>query len=207
MRTNILSEKMIKPLQKEHAAQVARLHITGISTGFISSLGERFVTALYEAVVDSPYGFGLVAKEDGRILGFIAFTTNLNQLYKSIIVRKGIRFAFLLAGKMLSLGRMKRIFQTLFYPNRIESLGLPKAELLSIAVSSDARGQGVGKQLCRAGFQECRNRGLEEVKVLVAAKNEAANKLYQACGFEYAAKIENHGIVSNIYVIKTDHFE
>ncbi len=38
-----------KQLQSEHAEQVARLHIEGIRTGFISSLGIDFVTALYEA--------------------------------------------------------------------------------------------------------------------------------------------------------------
>ena len=32
---------------------VARLHIQGIPTGFISSLGQKFVTALYESIAES----------------------------------------------------------------------------------------------------------------------------------------------------------
>lgn len=194
---------MINSLQKEHAAQVARLHIAGISSGFISSLGERFVTVLYEAIAESPHGFGFVAEDEGKVAGFVAFTTDINQLYKSILFKKGLRFVFLLVGKMVTLNRIKRVFQTLFYPNRVKSFDLPKAELLSIVISQDARGQGLGKQLCRTGLEACRKRGIEKVKVLVAADNEAANKLYQACGFARASQIENHGVVSNIYVADT----
>ena len=49
---------IIKSLDVSDASQVARLHITGISTGFISSLGLEFVTALYEAIAESEYSFG-----------------------------------------------------------------------------------------------------------------------------------------------------
>jgi hypothetical protein len=38
---------------KSHSSKIARLHISGNSTGFISSLGLDFVTALYEAIAES----------------------------------------------------------------------------------------------------------------------------------------------------------
>ena len=59
---------MIKPLAKNYASQVARLHITGIPTGFISSLGEKFVTALYESVAHNSNSFDLV--EEGKKMRF-----------------------------------------------------------------------------------------------------------------------------------------
>lgn len=37
----------ITPLSDEHIPQIAKLHVEGISTGFISSFGCNFVTALY----------------------------------------------------------------------------------------------------------------------------------------------------------------
>ena len=40
----------IVTLLPEHAEQVAKLHISGIATGFISSLGTDFVKALYCAI-------------------------------------------------------------------------------------------------------------------------------------------------------------
>jgi ribosomal protein S18 acetylase RimI-like enzyme len=193
----------IEPLTVTDAPAVAGLHIKGIHTGFISSLGQEFVTALYEAIVDSQYSFGFVARENGKVLGFVAFTTNLNTLYKSIVLRKGLRFAFLLAGKMLSWQRIKKVFETLFYPGRIEKMDLPKAELLSIAISEEARGRGLATRLTQQGFAECVNRGIAKVKVLVAASNDPANKLYVKCGFTLAGQIDNHGVISNIYIAQT----
>ncbi|MCD6175442.1 MAG: GNAT family N-acetyltransferase, partial [Planctomycetes bacterium] len=192
---------MIKPLKKEHAVQVARLHIIGIPTGFISSLGEKFMSALYESIAQSPYGFGLVEEIDGKVVGFVAFTTNLKGLYKSIMKKSLFRFGFLLFGKLFSFRTIKKILETLFYPSRVETQGLPKAELLSIAVAESGRGKGVGKQLVQRGLAECRSRGILKVKVLVADFNEPANTLYQKTGFKVTAQIENHGIVSNVYVV------
>jgi hypothetical protein len=44
-------------LELRHVGQIAKLHIEGISTGFISSLGIDFVTALYEAIAKSKLNF------------------------------------------------------------------------------------------------------------------------------------------------------
>ncbi|MHC4140196.1 MAG: GNAT family N-acetyltransferase [Planctomycetota bacterium] len=186
-------------LEKHHAKQVAQLHIEGISTGFISSLGVKFVTALYEAIIENGTCYGFVTDDD-KVVGFVAFTTNLGHFYKSIILKKGFRFAFLLARKMLSLKRIKRICETLFYPNRIQELQLPEAELLSIAIAPAARRMGLASRLVENCFAEYQKDGLGKVKVLVDAENKAANRLYQKCGFEFAEQIENHGVASNIYI-------
>ena len=61
--------------------------------------------------------------------------------------------------------------------------------------------------LTRKGFEQCRQRGIEKVKVLVGVDNKPANALYLKCGFQLAGQIENHGVVSNVYVARTDHFE
>jgi len=191
-------------LSQGHARHVAILHIQGISAGFISSLVLKFVTSLYEAIAQGNSSFGYVAEEDGKVLGFIAFTTNLSKLYKSVLLKKGYRFALLLAGKMFSLKRIKKLFETLFYPSRVKKMDLPCAELLSIVVAEEARGKGLATELVKKGLEACRLRGIEKVKVLVGATNEPANKLYLHCGFELAGQIDNHGVISNIYSAQTD---
>lgn len=188
-------------LENKHAEQIARLHIEGISAGFISSLGIDFVTALYEAIIQNKASFGFVT-EDDKVLGFVAFTTNLGKLYKSVILKKGLRFAFILASKMLSLQRIKKVFETLFYPSRTKKMNLPSAELLSIVVAPQARRKGRATQLVRKGFRRYQKGGIDKVKVLVGVDNEPANKLYLKCGFELAGQIDNHGIRNNIYVAK-----
>ena len=196
---------MIELLKTEHAVEVARLHIEGISTGFISSLGEKFVAALYESIAQSPHGFGFVAEQEGRIVGFVAFTTDLNGLYKSILKKNLFRFSLLLFRKLFSWNTIKKIAETLFYPTRSEGSQLPKAELLSIVVADSQRGKGLARSLIQKGLAECQSRDISSVKVLVAGFNEPANRLYQRTGFKKAAQIENHGVVSNIYVVSTDH--
>lgn len=187
------------PLKTEHAHDIAALHIQSINRGFISSLGIDFVTALYEAIAHSSSSFGFAAEDNDRVLGFVAFTSDLNKLYKSIIVKKGWRFALMLAGKMLSVQRIKKVLETLFYPSRVKKMNLPSAELLSIVINPEDCRNGLATKLVQKSFKHCRQIGLDKVKVLVAADNEAANKLYLKCGFKLAGQIDNHGILSNIY--------
>ncbi len=193
-----------KDLQVIHAGQVAALHIQCISTGFISSMGIDFVTFLYDAIVKSKSSLGVVAVRNEKVIGFVAFTTNLNKLYKSIIRRKGLKFALLLAGNVLSLRRIKKIFETLFYPSRIKKMNLPAAELLSIAVAPEEQRKGLAGQLIEKGLRLYRKTGVDKVKVLIGADNKAGNKLYLKSGFELIGQIVNHGVLSNIYVAKTD---
>jgi predicted ATP-grasp superfamily ATP-dependent carboligase len=75
--------------------------------------------------------------------------------------------------------------------------------LLSIVVAPQARVKGLATDLTQAGFAECPKKGIEKVKVLVGVDNTPANKLYLKCGFEMVAEINNHGILSNIYVAQT----
>jgi ribosomal protein S18 acetylase RimI-like enzyme len=198
------SQVEFKDLQPAHAQQIAELHIESISTGFISSLGIDFVACLYGAIARSKSSFGFVAEKDGKVLGFVAFTTNLNKLYKSVILKKGLLFTLLLAGRMVSFQRVKRVFETLFYPGRIKKMNLPAAELLSIAVARQERGKGLAGQLIKKGFQHCQKEGIDKVKVLIGAGNEPGNKLYLKFGFELVGQIVNHGVVSNIYFAQTN---
>jgi len=197
------SEVEFKDLQVAHAGQVAALHIQCISTGFISSMGIDFVTSLYDAIVKSKSSLGVVAVRNGKVLGFAAFTTNLNKLYKSVVWRKGLKFALLLAGNMWSRKRVKKMFETLFYPARTKKMNLPPAELLSIVVGPEERGKGLAGKLIEKGFRHCRKTGVDKVKVLIGADNKAGNKLYLKSGFELVGQIVNHGVLSNIYVAKT----
>ncbi|HUT29786.1 MAG TPA: GNAT family N-acetyltransferase [Sedimentisphaerales bacterium] len=190
-------------IRRRDIPEVAALHVNGISTGFISSLGVDFVESLYEAIGRSTSSFGFVAEENGKVLGFVAFSSNLNKLYKSIILTKGLSFAVRLAGRMLSVRTIRKALETLFYPVSTRTENLPAAELLSIVIAEEARRKGLAVDLMRKGFAECVKRRISKVKVLVAADNRPANKLYLKCGFHLAGQIDSHGIRSNIYVAET----
>ena len=190
----------IQQIKKSLGHQIADLHIQGIPTGFISSLGQGFVAALYEAIAEDDNSFGYVAVEDDEVLAFIAFSTNLSKLYKHVALKKGFRFAIILVRRMLSFRVFKKVIDNILYPSRMKKVGLPSAELLSIVVSPQSQGKGIAGQLVEKGLQECKARSINKVKVLVSADNELANNLYENSGFEFHSRLDSHGVKSNIYV-------
>jgi len=198
------SDIKITKLLPIHAEGVARLHISGIHTGFISSLGLGFVTSLYEAIATTESGFGFVALQGGHVVGYVAFTTNVGALYKSVIRKRGLKLSLVLARRMFSLETAGKVYETLFYPKRIRKLDLPSAELLSISVSPDVRSKGLATNLVYQGFQECLKRKIEKVKVLVGFENTSANNFYVKYRFEFIKQIDNHGVLSNIYTVDSD---
>jgi len=190
----------IVPLNALHAEQIAKLHIQGIQTGFISTLGLDFVKELYQSVAESESCFGFIEEEENIVLGYVALTTNLRDLFKRAIFRGFHRFLPLLLGKIFSIKRLENIFETLFYYRKVKKLNLPEAELLSIVVSKPQQGRGIAKRLIQETIKECNKRNIREVKVLVDASNNAANDLYFHNGFHITYQISSHGVLSNIYV-------
>ena len=196
-------EITVTDLSTEHAAEVAALHISGIPRGFISSLGKDFMTVLYEVISTSSAGFGYVAIQHRRVIGFSCFATDLKALYKSVIWRGGIKLAFLLGLKMFSFKRIGNIIETLLYPKRIIKLNLPSAEFLSMVIAEEGRGKGLASRLMQSGFDECSRRGMKKVKIFAAVEIIPINKMYEKYGFELVGQMDNHGNISNIYVADT----
>jgi ribosomal protein S18 acetylase RimI-like enzyme len=196
----------IEPLRQIHCHNVARLHREGIASGFISSLGQKFVESLYGAIAEDNNSFGFVAVQNDIPVGFIAFTANLLNLYKHVALKQGLKFAPIMFRRVFSLRVIKKVYDNLIYPSKMKRMELPDAELLSIAVAVEGRGKGIAMSLIHAGLEEYRKRRVEKVKVLVAEDNVPANTLYRKAGFHLACQINSHGVLSNIYVISPmDH--
>jgi len=168
--------------------------------GFITGLGRRFVELLYAAITGSPHGFGCVLEQDRRVVGYVAFTTDLGRLYRTVLRAEGPCLFLSVLGKMFRPKVLRGIIQNLLYPNRNRQADLPRAELLAIALAPEMRGKGWATRLLREGLAECRRRDISRVKVLVAADNAAAIALYRRCGFTLATETSSHGVPSHIYV-------
>ena len=162
-------------LSPSHAEQVAALHVQGIRTGFISSLGLKFVTSLYESIASSESCFGCIAQKDKQVIGFVTFASDMNSLYRSVIKKKGFRFALLLAKNILSWKNIKQIFQTLLYPGKTQKMDLPAAELLAVVVDEKARGRGLARTLIEKGLLQCQNRNIDKVKLQMRLRTRRPN--------------------------------
>lgn len=190
----------VVPFENRHVVCVAQMHIEGIDTGFLSSLGPKFVRELYAAIAVSPHAFGYVVEDSGRVLGFIVCATHVGRVYRTVLLRRGWRLAMPLVRFAASPRVIRKVFQTLLYPVRKRSAELPHAEILSVVVAAEARRRGMGVMLMQAALDGFRQRKCRAVRVAVGAANEPANRYYLGAGFRLAETCENHGIPMNIYV-------
>jgi GNAT superfamily N-acetyltransferase len=187
-------------MQLDEAPVVAEQHAEGIPGGFLSSLGPRFLADLYRNLARSREAFVLVSvDEENAVTGFLAATTQLKKAYRSVLIRRGWLYVFLLARHFLNPSSIRRIFQTTNYMDRDKS-ELPDAELLSIVVTPKSRGTGAASALFDEMVAEYHRRGVYKFKILVGAQLERANAYYQKLGCELVATIESHGVPSNVYV-------
>lgn len=191
----------IVPMSIEHAAAAARLHRQGIPEGFIASLGEPFLRALYEAIVTSSRAFGFVALDRGEVCGFVTCAETVRGVYSSVLKRRFFRLAWSVLPRMARPGNLRNLWETFRYPARAEA-GLPEAELLSIAVAESARGGGVGRRLFERCVEEFHRRGVPAFKIMVG-EGLPANGFYQRLGCRAAGLYRHHGRMLCAYVRQT----
>lgn len=191
----------IHRMKPHQAGDVAALHRVGIDRGFLTQLGPGLLADLYVAINRCAVGFVFVAEDDdGLVLGFVAGTTRTKGLYRSILLRRGWRYAGWMLKKVFSPGVIRGMIQTLLYPVRGES-DTPEAELLSIVVSREMQGTAVAADLLTTLLDEFRRRGCDRVKLMVGESMVRARAFYRKHGFVPVGTIEQHGHRSHILVI------
>ena len=194
----------ITQLTPTHAADAARLHITGQPGTFLTALGADVLTVLYRTLPVSPVGYGYAALgENGRLLGFAAVTTSTARLFAEMTTRRlGHLLPPLLARFVRRPSLILRSAQTVLYPllaGNAESGDGPHAELLAIMTEPAARSQGIGAALLAAVCTECRRRGIAELTVTVAAANAGARRFYARHGFVYRKAFSLYGRAMVLY--------
>jgi ribosomal protein S18 acetylase RimI-like enzyme len=191
----------ISQLTPADAAAVGEMHRSAIATSFLATLGRGFSKYLYRGVLCSPSAFGFACRaDDGRLLGYIACTDSTSTLYKQSLSHHGLMMVIWLLPRIWRISVFRRLWETLRYPFEAGA-DLPEAEVLSIAVSPEVHGRGIGAKLIAAALAEFRRRGATRVKVAVWAGNTVAIKFYQHCGFQLALTRMHHQKPMNIYTM------
>ncbi|MBK5965864.1 hypothetical protein CCR95_17720 [Thiocystis minor] len=181
---------------------VADLHARTIEQGFLSTLGPGFLSLLYQAINENPESALIVAYEDGAVCGFIAGTLNLKQVYRGLLRRWPALFVAL-APSLLIPTRLWRIIEILRYSRGAgaDSVSLPEAELLSLAVLPSYRGRGHAESLYAGLVRFFADRQQAAFKIVVGAELAQAHRFYRRMGAEPRAEIALHqGASSTVYV-------
>jgi len=190
---------IIRLARKEDAGAIARIHKEEINLGFLSELGDAFLTEFYRAIILSPGGFCVVAEDGGKVVGFIAGCESIGKFYKFFFKKHTAKALRILLPKAFNVGRVKKIFETLFYPQKEKDT--PPAELLTIAVVSLYHGKGVAGPMFKEFVEEMKRREVIEFKVLVGESLSRAIAFYEKIGFIFHSKTAIHSNKpSKVYV-------
>ncbi len=198
----------IVPYQPVHGREVARLHRLALPLGFLSHLGDRFLAELYRAIGQAPgSGVWVALDEEGTVMGFVSGTADVKRCYKEVIWGDWFRLGTFLLPNLWSLRTWRRLVETLVYPFQSsaqekttdEALGL-RGELLSIAVSEAARGQGIGRKLLKTLESALNRWGYEgEYRVVTYAADPRSNSFYLALGYHLAGEFQHHDHMMAVY--------
>jgi glycosyltransferase involved in cell wall biosynthesis/ribosomal protein S18 acetylase RimI-like enzyme len=170
------------------AETLARLHSSGIDTGFLPSLGHRFMSLLYRAMVKAPDGVVLVADDGDGPIGFVAGVADTGRFYRDFIRRYGLAAGFAALPFAVRPSVMTRVWESLRYTGA----GSGSAELLATALLREARGKGLGTRLGVEFLKQMSDSGSHHVDVVVSEGNDHAIAAYRKMGFTDAGTIEVH---------------
>lgn len=190
---------MTRSLSLEDISSAAKLHMAGITGGFLSSLGEKFLTLMYKAVNASGESVLVIHKINGEVAGFAAATQNINDIYQKMLSYK--RQLFCTVFKVLfSPAKIKRIFETIFYTKKSTPF-ITANELLSIAVKEEYRGKGVADQIFSEVVDYFKTQGASSFKVVVGAELVPARRFYERMGALPSGEISVHGSQKSIIYV------
>jgi ribosomal protein S18 acetylase RimI-like enzyme len=186
---------------REVYRQVAQLHVANIDQGFLSSLGTSFLALLYEAIDTNESSVLLVARDGGRVVGFVAGTLGMLPIYRQLL-RRAPRLAWALLPALLSPRKLLKIAEIVFIGKKTQTIAdLPDAELLSIVVDPAERGKGHADQLYGALIAAFAQRGLSRFRIVVGTSLHTAHRFYARQGAQAVGQVEVHaGQVSVMYV-------
>jgi len=195
---------VVRPARVGDAAAMARLHADGMPEAFLPTLGPRFLARLYRALATDPEAVALVAEGVDGVVGFAAGVTSVGGFYRRFARGHGPAAALAAAPRLVRPSVARRLLETVRYPSGAGGNGhgpMPDAELLSIAVAPGFRAGGTGRALADGVLAGLAGRGVDDIKVVVGAANQGANRFYAKVGFREAGQLTVHqGTPSNVWI-------
>lgn len=186
--------------------QIVRLHRQELTEGFLSSLGDRALSLMFEFAAESPAAVLLASVDDGgRVTGFLLGSSRTSGFYGEFLKRKSIRAAWHVAPKLLlAPSRIRRLAETLLYPARKEVSELPPAELMDLVIGREFQGRGIGRALFMRFSTILAERGIRDFRVTTGETLGGAHRFYERMGGVRVSDIEVHaGSATRVYICRT----
>lgn len=180
---------MIRPLHPSEAGWAAGLHARLMARSVLALFGPGTLRILYDELSRSPHGLALAAEASGRLEGVIAVMTDRSAFLRGLLRRRGPELVFRMVWGALSRGACRRLLFRLPRYWACAGQGRSGAEMLFIAVETEARDRGLARQLIEAALDELHRRGATFVTVSVDVEHPTIGGLLRRLGFQPSARM------------------
>lgn len=176
--------KEVKSNEKKLINEIVTIHLNTFTGFFLTFMGRGFLRQMYQSYCDYDESGLLVAEEDGKALGFLAFSSNFSGLYKFMIKTRLIQFGWYSVGAFFRRpSAFMHIISAFLKPGEAKREE-KYVELSSIGVDPNVKSKGIGSKLIDAlkdnvDFDKYAYINLETD----AVDNEGAIHFYEKNGF------------------------
>ncbi len=133
--------------EANYVESISELHKRAFPDFFLTKLGVSFLRTLYRCYLENEDSGIIIAEEKGKIVGFIAYSYDYPNFYKSLIKEHLLEFALCsLKAAVIHPSFTKRILRA-FKKSESVIKEEPYVELASICVDPRAEGKGYGSML------------------------------------------------------------
>ncbi|KLU66900.1 putative acetyltransferase [Desulfosporosinus acididurans] len=193
------SEIEVEPLSPYHIPEVAQLYEEVFGDHFLGHMGQRFLRPFCAQFMNSPTNYGYVAKNKGRIVGFVFGTINgrpFSQFYRQnfwkLVVLVLLRYArddYVRKHIRDRMNYVSEAFKSLFCLQAKDSQ-IPSerslfasARILAIGVAPNFRGLGIANQLTGHFCSQMKQEGFKKVGLSTLPWNDRAIRFYKKDGW------------------------
>lgn len=180
----MIAIREVKSEEKELINDIVSIHLNTFTGFFLTFMGRGFLNQMYRSYCDHDESGLLVAEEDGKAVGFLAYSGNFSGLYKFMIKTRLIPFGWYSVGAFFRRpSAFMHIIKAFLKPSEVKREE-KYVELSSIGVDPTIKSKGVGSLL------------IDELKKIVdfnkfayitletdAVNNDGAIHFYEKNGF------------------------
>ena len=182
---------------------VAKLHIDTIKTGFLPTLGIKFLALMYKCIDEAKFSILITNYKDYKLRGFVSGTLGTSNLFKAMLSHP-LDLIFVLIPLIFQINKIKKIVNILRYTSDSKRSKFPKSELLTICVHPKYHRQGIGIDLYKKLSKFFKSESVSEF-VIIVGQSLNANSFYKKQGAKIVTEIQIHSnINSNLLIQKVN---
>lgn len=143
----MIAIREVKSEEKELINDIVSIHLNTFTGFFLTFMGRGFLNQMYRSYCDHDESGLLVAEEDGKAVGFLAYSGNFSSLYKFMIKTRLIPFGWYSIGAFFRRpSAFMHIIKAFLKPSEVKR-DEKYVELSSIGVDPTIKSKGVGSLL------------------------------------------------------------